>query len=581
MVREDLIMDRPLRDSYNTKKQMLKLVCALVLLNVVVIILVVIRIFQNAGDAPMYVVAGSEGHFYGEVSVYPHSDEESGNLYFFLPGKKDSSDYRLYIEKAKEIKIGNKSYHAGDKLDKSIITYAGEGNKRLLENGNSYTLVKKNGDVAEGKIFFMCGGDVETFYISASKNHMEAVDEDPQHKTRAAATFEIYDSGNVKESAGALKISGHGNSTWTELMEEFPGREFKRSYNISFDSAKEILGMSAAKSFVLLSNFYDESEAKSYIVLDTARKLGMENVPDCKYANLYINGEYRGLYLVAKKIKEGNGFLDLSSDGYLAKFDYEERVKADGNVFTQINNNFAEIVYPGKPSSKELEDITNDLTTLENAISSGEFTNLVDEESFVKFYLIQEFFENGDADRASQYVYKAGMDNKLIAGPVWDFDLTMGHPWFSYDGAEINALWIKGLVDEKGWLRQLSNDDAFMGKICRYYRDYFSDVIEKEMDSTFPLVMYKIESSFYMDMIRYERGPEYYDKFDYAKYGYDRFDSLGIIGETKNWVMARKSFWDGYVKNPDEYEVFITEPGKGTKSIRSLIVMKNKRENIK
>ena len=141
MVREDLIMDRPLRDSYNTKKQMLKLVCALVLLNVVVIILVVIRIFQNAGDAPMYVVAGSEGHFYGEVSVYPHSDEESGNLYFFLPGKKDSSDYRLYIEKAKEIKIGNKSYHAGDKLDKSIITYAGEGNKRLLENGNSYTLV--------------------------------------------------------------------------------------------------------------------------------------------------------------------------------------------------------------------------------------------------------------------------------------------------------------------------------------------------------------------------------------------------------------------------------------------------------
>ena len=255
-------MDRPLRDSYNTKKQMLKLVCALVLLNVVVIILVVIRIFQNAGDAPMYVVAGSEGHFYGEVSVYPHSDEESGNLYFFLPGKKDSSDYRLYIEKAKEIKIGNKSYHAGDKLDKSIITYAGEGNKRLLENGNSYTLVKKNGDVAEGKIFFMCGGDVETFYISASKNHMEAVDEDPQHKTRAAATFEIYDSGNVKESAGALKISGHGNSTWTELMEEFPGREFKRSYNISFDSAKEILGMSAAKSFVLLSNFYDESEAE-------------------------------------------------------------------------------------------------------------------------------------------------------------------------------------------------------------------------------------------------------------------------------------------------------------------------------
>jgi len=576
-------MEKSQKGSFISKKVLLYFIGILLILGIVLTVNIVMHDFGDEGDVSMYVVAGSEGRLYGEIAVHPHLDEVSGNLYFFLPGKKENSNYRLYIENAKEIRIGDSSYKAGDRLEKSLVASAAGGDQSALRKGNEYELVGKSGVVSDGRIFFICGEDVETIYITSGEKYIANVDADVTHKTSATAAYEIYDSKNIKEAVGELKISGHGNSTWKELIEEFPGQEFKRSYDISFDGMESILGMNPAKKYVLLSNFYDESEVKNYLALDVARKLDMNDVPECEYANLYINGKYRGLYLVTQKIKENNGMLGLHSDGYLAKFDYEDRVKDSGKYFVEVDGLFAEVIYPKEAGSKKLSDITLDLLTVEAAIRSEEdtFKDVADEESFIKYYLIQEFLENGDADRASQYVYKAGMADKLSAGPVWDFDLAMGHPWFSYDGDEIKALWIKGIVSESGWLRQLSSNDIFMDKTYRYYEDYFSDVIDDEITNVLPGVSDKIGSSFYMDMVRYERSPEYYDKFDYEKYGYERFDSSAIVGVTGSWLEGRKNFWDDYVKNPDEYEAEVLAPGKGTKSIRRLIIMKNKRKNIK
>ena len=124
---------------------------------------------------------------------------------------------------------------------------------------------------------------ITTMYLVSGKDSMEKVDGDPLHNITATADYSVYDSLGAKETSGKLKISGHGNSTWTELMEEFPGQEFKRSYNISFNEKKSILGMKSAGNYVLLSNFYDESELKNYLVLDMARRIGVDNVPDCEY----------------------------------------------------------------------------------------------------------------------------------------------------------------------------------------------------------------------------------------------------------------------------------------------------------
>jgi hypothetical protein len=54
-------------------------------------------------------------------------------------------------------------------------------------------------------------------------------------------------------------------------------------------------------------------------------------------------------------------------------------------------------------------------------------TELADLESFVKYFLLSEFTVNPDAYISSFYLYKNGANDKIHAGPVWDFDFALGN----------------------------------------------------------------------------------------------------------------------------------------------------------
>ena len=76
-----------------------------------------------------------------------------------------------------------------------------------------------------------------------------------------------------------------------------------------------------------------------------------------------------------------------------------------------------------------------------------------------------------------------------------------------------------------------------------------------------------------MDMIRYENGPVYYDRYDYEMHGAQKYDLFSIAEDIQAWLCSRKSFWDDYADNPDQFEEEIQEPGEDTRSIRKLILM--------
>ncbi len=537
---------------------------------------------SSGKDEFIYVTVSDSGRVRGGFNIFPYHDEKTDALYFFLPGEEKNSHYKINFVGAKSVKINDDVYSYGNELDNNLILnyedIAGANAKGKELSGNQYSITMKDRSVKSGEIYFLCAGNVDTLYVVSGQNEIDRINEDPSHKLSDGADLTVYGSNNAKKLTSRIEISGHGNSTWSELMTEFPGEDFKRSYNISFGEKKSILGMSASSSYVLTSNYYDESEIKNFIALETARSLDMKNVPECEYANLYVNGQYRGLYLVIQKIKEGNGFLDLESGGYLAKFDYEERVKTEDNVWVEANNKYAKVLFPKKDDPRIKDDITRDIERIDAAIKdkSEELTDLVDMESFVQYYLIQEFFENGDADRASQYFYKDGKNGKVTAGPIWDIDLSMGHPWFSYDGSEKDAMWIKGLVAEDGWLRELSDNDAFMGEVYTYYKNSFSDAVGYAADKKLPEVADKIGSSWYMDMLRYRNCTDYYDKFDYSGHGTMQYDQSAIVGDVREWILDRKQFLDDYVTSPESYEEERHEPGENTRSIRELIILKKK-----
>ena len=56
----------------------------------------------------------------------------------------------------------------------------------------------------------------------------------------------------------------------------------------------------------------------------------------------------------------------------------------------------------------------------------SELFQYFDRETFVKYFLTMEWFDNKDAWTSSTYIYKKKGEDKLYAGPVWDCDAIMG-----------------------------------------------------------------------------------------------------------------------------------------------------------
>ena len=66
-----------------------------------------------------------------------------------------------------------------------------------------------------------------------------------------------------------------------------------------------MLGMPKDKDWALISNYADKTLMKNYLMYNLSAKLGAFYSPRCEFAELYLNGEYLGVYLLTETIKIG------------------------------------------------------------------------------------------------------------------------------------------------------------------------------------------------------------------------------------------------------------------------------------
>lgn len=109
-------------------------------------------------------------------------------------------------------------------------------------------------------------------------------------------------NGKVTQTARLEKIKGHGNDSF---------RAPKKSYNLSFTEKQDLLGMGAAKDYVLLAAYRDNSLLSYKLTYDLVNEIGMAYAPSSEFVHLYINGEYEGVYLLMGKIQIGKTRFDL------------------------------------------------------------------------------------------------------------------------------------------------------------------------------------------------------------------------------------------------------------------------------
>lgn len=229
------------------------------------------------------------------------------------------------------------------------------------------------------------------------------------------------------------EIRGRGNTTW----EFYP----KKPYRIKFDEKVSVFGERENKSWVLLALYNDFSAVKDRLAFTMADALGTDVfVPSYNYVELYLNGEYNGLYLMTDQVDENKGRagvkddvdeMDASDVPFLVELDdYAPEEGVEGVDWFSVGGKPYNVKYPERDERSEekadeqLQYIKNYIERVEAACAAGDyeaFCELVDVSSFIDFYIVQEVMGQPELNWKSVYMYKA-VGEKMKMGPVWDFD---------------------------------------------------------------------------------------------------------------------------------------------------------------
>ena len=271
--------------------------------------------------------------------------------------------------------------------------------------------------------------------------------------TYTEMTFSMQDGAETILSAtGGVRL--RGNSTL--------GYD-KKAYRIKFDKKQSLFGLTKAKSWVLLADYLDPSSLHNYTAFTLASYSdGIAFTPTPHHVNLYVNGEYRGLYLLCEQVQENEGrvnieqkittdMTDLRDYNFLICMDAstagDQDAVLDETYFLLDEENDSrcfELKYPEKadfPSEEQFRSFFDQLKAYVNEVyrafreqDEEAIRSFADLTSLADFLLIDQIMGNADHATKSFYLYQTAAPDAdspaiLHFGPIWDYDFALYNPW--------------------------------------------------------------------------------------------------------------------------------------------------------
>lgn len=270
------------------------------------------------------------------------------------------------------------------------------------------------------------------------------------------------------------------------------------------DADHVIAGMPAEADWALIHLYVDRSLVRNAFMYELGRQIGLA-APRQAFAEVYINhtdpvlseSHYQGVYNITEVIKNQKDRLNLQqldeddvepeklSGGYILSFEYEavegESIPCTGDdVFSRsapgsfnpipVTEGFCwnhlELRDPEPANPDQLTWITQYIQQFHDALHSeplGAYEDFIDVASFVDFFLLTELSRDMDAYIRSAYFHK-DRDTKLMAGPLWDFDLSMGAGGF-FENLETAGWQVANRRIVHDWFIVLTRDPAFLERV--------------------------------------------------------------------------------------------------------------------
>lgn len=406
-------------------------------------------------------------------------------VYFCIPGSLSLEKISLDMETAEYLLFDGGQLSDGDALSQVELN-------RVYEAVCSGT--DGRGGENDGKtsipVIFMQGSRLPVIRLTTASGSMEAVNADKGYSE--AGFLEVYDAdGNMETAVKVERLSGRGNTFWDAA---------KKSYAVKLEDAENVLGMGAAKRWVLNANYYDGAYIRNQIGFELARESGMRFTPEERFAEVYINDEYAGLYQLMEKIEPGKNRMDIGN-GYLLEVDYIERSVEEQYI---LLTNEQPVVIHAPEKNCDLDGVQQFFDAFTADMENGntaEAMGRLDVESFAKRFVMEEILQDMDFGYTSQYLYLDLKNGILHDGPLWDLDNTMGRGIaveaqdFFVTGYDLNY------NNVSRWYAVFYSQPAFRKLVWQEYTEHFRPAMLALTEGGIEAKTAEIEASIAMDQI--------------------------------------------------------------------------------
>ncbi|MDD3688248.1 MAG: CotH kinase family protein [Bacteroidales bacterium] len=228
-----------------------------------------------------------------------------------------------------------------------------------------------------------------------------------------------------------IKINENPNLCYEGIIRcrgGYSSKFYKHSYRLELDNKYELCGMPTEDDWILNANYIDKTFMRHKISYDLFKLMGENNLaPDSRYAKIYVNDEYKGLYVVMQFV--GAKFVGID------KTDDSAFLFKDPPVFYKPGSyNPSDPADPFQQKYPKLKKncMTDVALNLQNFIHNSPDSvfiknvgRIFDLENIADWHILLLLTNNADGIMKNFYLYRRNSDD-LIKIAIWDYDHSFG-----------------------------------------------------------------------------------------------------------------------------------------------------------
>lgn len=393
--------------------------------------------------------------------VYLTSEANEGRILADVEGTKDGNTFSLFVPYLTDFSSLSLSFSTKGKvyvenaLQKSGIT------QQDLSKGITYKVLASS-------------GEVDTYTIKVFNSGLPVLkitttdEESVSSNWSTTCGIEIRKADNKEDFSGELSVKYKGGKY---------SQAVKRSISLKLSKKNSLLGMSKGKRWSLQANNDDKTLLRNRIgsfMSSTWTELNW--TPASQPVELIVNGEHKGNYLLTEDIRVGDGRV---KDGTV--LEVTEDVDETDIHFTSKESKLTFKLVD--PDDVNITSIAQSIENFEKALYGSNFKNanngyrsLIDVNSFVDWYLINEICRNEEAGFDANCYVNINADGKILMGPIYNMEDYIGNGNASTEGFVIRG---------EGWFKRLFQDPYFVGLVAKRFDEMKGNLsgVSSELES--------------------------------------------------------------------------------------------------